>query len=62
MGMSRGLSSSEYQVVFIPPRSFRPAMSLALAALCTSLKHEVPDQTSALARSYTETLDELNET
>ena len=31
-----------------------PAMPLALEALCTALKHEVPDQTTSLARPYAE--------
>ena len=35
-------------------------MSLGLAALCATLKHEVLDQTTALARSYTETRHELH--
>ena len=34
-------------------------MSLALAALCSTLKHEVPDQTTTLARSYAEKQVEL---
>ena len=58
------LSSSGVQVVRFPSLSLsislHPAMSLALAALCTTLKHEVPDQTTALARSYTETQGELH--